>query len=373
MARTCLVACAALALWFAACTEPVSDLGSDLLGGDLDPDVERLTPTVFASGAFTDITGAASRVLSGTVDDPMMGAVSATAHLDFNVGYLGTAPDGLLGASLVLRRDYLYGDSTDMLTLAVHDILESWTSPGITADTLLPMGPEVTSFTFLSADSLVEVPLPDSWVTAYEDTLLSRDADSLFHGLALVPVSGQSVVGFTGISSVLELYAANDTTEFAVHSTLTMTDRTAPAMPPESSVVMQDGAGPSVRIEFDLGGLTQQPINGAVLLMQVDTLANQEVPPDFVRPMLEVLRLVAVFDPEAPAIFLAEARMNEEGFLSFGGAELTAYVYRTVFGLEEPLYYELRAPVLDNSLSTIVLHDLSGEDTAPELRLILGS
>ena len=122
-----------------------------------------------------------------------------------------------------------------------------------------------------------------------------------------------------------------------------------------------------------MGGLTQQPINGAVLLMQVDTLANQEAPPDFVRPMLEVLRLVAVFDPEAPAIFLAEARMNEEGFLSFGGAELTAYVYRTVFGLEEPLYYELRAPVLDNSLSTIVLHDLSGEDTAPELRLILGS
>ncbi len=355
-----------------ACTDPASDLGADLVGGGQEPDVRPVAPVLFTSKPFADITGQSARVLAGMVDDPLTGSVTATAYMDFTPDFGGSAPD-LVGASLLLPRTYAYGDTASMVTVAVHDILETWAPAGVKADTSLMLGPEVMTHTFLANDTLVEIPLPQEWVDSVADTLKLSNADSLFHGLALTPVSGGAVVGFVSTGTMLRVHSADDSTSFAFQKGLTTTVRLSDPMPPEHRIVMQDGTGPAVRIEFDLDAFASQPINGAVLLIYADTLAVQEVPGDFERPQLDVLQLVAVQEGEAAALLVSQARLSEEGIFAFSGGDMAAYFYRELFGLNEYEFLELRAPVLENSLNALVLHGLAGEDFAPELRLILGS
>lgn len=369
MHRLCLLSW--LLLFAGGCTDPASDLGSDLLQGSQEPRVVPLAPELFATEPFHDITGATPRALAGTVDDPLMGTVSAIGHIDFDVGFDGTAPD-VEGAALRLRRTYIYGDTVSMLSLAVHDILESWTATGSKADTALALGQEITTFEFLSNDTVVTVPMPEAWVDAYKDTLRHDNADSLFHGLAFVPLSGQAVVGFIETRTYLKLYTPSDTVDFKFQQSLTTTMRPESPMPPENRMLMQDAAGPTVRMAFDLDAFASQPINGAVVVVHVDTLALQEVPADFVRPTIRQLQLVAVKDEDQPAILVGSATVSE-GIFAFSGSDVSSYFHRVLFGLEEYTYMELRAPVLDNSLNAMVLHDTSSTDFAPHLRLIFGS
>ena len=353
------------------CTDPASDLGSDLLGMDQEPEVLPVAPTLFASKPFADITGQAARVLLGTVDDPLMGSMSATAALEFDLGFPDAAPE-VTGAEIFLRRTYLYGDTTSMLTVAVHDILESWNATGVKADTTLVLGPQVTTHTFLSSDSTVTILMPQEWVSLYADTLEHAEADSLFHGLALVPVSGNAIGGYINTRIRLDLHSADDTTMFDYSTSVTMTQRqTEPALP-EHRIAFQDATGPTVQLNFDFSGLDSHPINGAVLLVYVDTLAMNEAPMDFVRPVLNELNLVAVRDEDAPALLVSTAQLSDDGIYAFSGSDMAVFFYQVLFGVEEYLYLELRAPVLENSISSLVLHDVGAEQMAPELRLILG-
>ena len=321
---------------------------------------------------FADITGQAPRVLAGVVDDPLFGSVTATGYIDFDTGFDGTAP-ALVGAAVRLRRTYVYGDTMSMVTLAVHDILEQWDPTGVKADSALVLGPEIITHTFLSTDSVVLIPMPTAWVSMYEDTLRSSGVDSLFHGLAFAPVDGQSVVGFINSGTVLEVYSADDTTAFNFQRSLTTTTRMTEPMLPEARAAMQDGTGPGVRVTFDLDSLATQPINGAAFLIHADTVAFQDTPMDFVRPMVEELQLVAVRNEDDPALLVGQTRITDEGIFSFSGSEMATFFYRILFGLEEYEYLELRVPVLDNTLNGLLLHDVDSPDAPPELRLILSS
>ncbi len=377
MPRLRLLAWLALLLPVVACDDPASDLGSDLLGNGQEPEVRPVTPTLFYSTPFADITGhelagQELRVLAGTVDDPLLGSVVVTGHIDFNGGFSGTGPT-VTGAALRLRRSYAYGDTTSMLTVALHDILEDWTAIRSKADTMLVLGPEITTHTFFSTDTVVVIPMPMTWVDTYADTLRHARVDSLFHGLALAPLDGQSILGFTSTGTSLQVHTASDTTDFAFQKSLTTTSRLAEPTLPENRVAIQDGAGPGVRVEFDLAEFDSQPINGAVFLVYADTLAMQEAPMNFVRPIIQELQMVAVRDEGALAILVGEATMSEEGIFAFSGSEMAAFFYRVLFGLEEYEYLELRVPVLENSVNGLLLHSAASKEYAPELRLILGS
>ncbi len=368
MHRFCLL----FLLTIVACNDPASDIGSDLLGAGLEPAVYPVAPSVFAAVPFADITGQALRVLSGSVEDPLLGSVTAVGHMDFESGFAGTAPQ-ITGAALRLRRSYVYGDTTSMLTVAVHDIVESWEAPGVKADSALMLGPEVTTHTFLSIDTVVVIPMPDTWVSTYEDTLRSSEFNTLFHGLALAPVDGQAVVGFVHEGTSLQLHSANDTTDFPFDQSFTALTRQLEPVTPEGRVATQDGAGPGVRIEFDLKELANKPTNGAVFVIHADTLTMQEAPENFVRPTIEELQLVAVRDDDQPALLVAQTRITEEGIFSFSGSDMGAFFHRVLFGHEEFQHLELRVPVLGNGINGLLLYDGTSEDAAPELRIILGA
>ena len=372
MSRIRLHACLALMLSALACTDPASDLGSDLVGGGQEPAIRSVMPTVFVSGSFADITGQAPRVLAGRVDDPLMGAVAVTGHMDFNTKYGGPTPQ-ITGAALRLLRTYAYGDTTSHITLAVHDILDPWSPVGSKADTMLQLGTEVTTHTFLSSDTVVVIPLPASWVDVYADTLEHAEADSLFHGLALVPLAGEAVVGFVNTGTVLQVHSADDTTGLTYKQSLTTTSRLSEPSLPEHRTVLQDGSGPGVRIEFDLAAYASQPVNGAVFLVYADTLAVQEAPASFARPMIEELQMVAVRDESLPAVLLGRAKMSDEGVFAFSSSDMAVFFYGVLFGLDEYLRLELRVPVLENSVDALVLHGVDSAEFAPELRLIMGS
>jgi len=311
-------------------------------------------------------------MLLGLVNDPIFGALSATSHVDFSPEVTGTLIPALTGAELHLKRNYIYGDTTSMITVAVHDILDSWNPAGATADTTLMLGPEITTHTFLSADTLVTIPMPMEWVSTYEDTLRSVDIDSLFHGLALVPIDGQSVVGFGNQGTSLQLHSTDDTTGFLFQREITTISRQTAPMLPDDLVGVQDGAGPTVHLQFDLESMANQPINGAVLVLHADTLAVRDAPEHFVRPIVQELQLVAVREDGGPALLVGQVRMSEEGIFSFFGEDMATFFYGVLFGTIEYDYLQLRVPVLDNTLNGLLLHDTSSEDRAPVLRFILG-
>ena len=353
------------------CSDPVSDIGTDLVGGNVEPELRNFAPTQYATEEFVDITGLSQRVLTGMVDDPLFGSISVTGYLDFTSGFQGTAPS-LTGAALQLTNNYIYGDTMSMITVALHDITDSWDATGAKADTTLMIGPEIVTHTFLSTDSVVTIPLPMTWVDTYADTLRSSNADSLFHGFALIPSAGQTVVGYTNVGTSLQVYSADDTTAFPYQTAITTVTRNSDPIIPEGRAAVQDGAGPTVRLQFDLQSMMEQPINGAVLILHADTMATMEAPEHFVRPMINELRLVAVRE-EGPAVLVSQVNISDEGVFSFIGTDIYAFFYDVLFRDGEYEYLELRAPVLNNTMSVLLLYDGSDEEHAPVLRFILGT
>ncbi|MFQ5572124.1 MAG: hypothetical protein ACE5G0_20800, partial [Rhodothermales bacterium] len=189
-----------LLLSFAACDDP-SGVGVGLIEEGGEPVVRALSPTFFDETPMNDITGqnilsgVGSRVLTGQVNDPMFGDITATGYVDFLSTFDTTGSPTILGAALRLIPNYAYGDTTNAVTLNLTDLIEIWSPDGARADTTLPTGSFVTSFSFTPSDTLVDVPLPEPWVTDRDTTLSSAFFAENFHGFALETVSGNAVVG----------------------------------------------------------------------------------------------------------------------------------------------------------------------------------
>ena len=359
-------------LVLAACTDPTSDVGLDLLGESVNLNTQTVPSTSFSPSSLVDITGAAPRVLVGAADDALTGQVEASGFLDFAGEFSGAPSDAISAVQLRLVRDYDFGDTTGVLQFSLRQVLAEWDQSGLKANTALTIGPELISVNVTTRDSLITIDLPVSWIDANENVLRSDNFGSEFHGFAFIDSGSEQVAGFNSASTTLVATSTGGPTTFTVSSTYTKFDRKTEPDPPDDLVLFQDGSGPAIALDFDLKAyFSDQSINGAVLTFSADTIASQYAPPNFVRPLSHRLQLVAVTsDQEAPAILVGEADLNDEGKYRFSGQDLSVFFQSVFLGTLDYEYLELRAPVINNGLNTVLLYGINAGDLSPRATFI---
>ena len=352
-----------------ACDDP-SNVGIELVEeGDGEPVVRVLTPSVIEEDPINDVTGAVPRVLAGQVNDPMLGTITAIGYLDFQRIDSVNAED-ITSVTLRLVRDYVYGDTMTALTLTVRDLVETWDALGARADTTLPLGASVTTFSFDPTDSLVTADLPETWVRENDSTLVSADFGEIFHGFALEATTAEAVVGFDFDRSFLRVATEQDTLDYPVSLTLSGVLRAGEPALPEGYVLVQDGVGPTLSFNVDFDDFTDTPLNAAFIRFFADTLAVQDTPPNFTRPLIETFQLVRVTD-EGLALVMAEASLGDDGTYRFSDANLREVLQQTFFGQDLYDHFALRIPFTNNTINAMLLFDATSDETAPEVLLTI--
>lgn len=354
-----------------SCDNPTSEIGLGLLEEGVEPVVTTLHPTVFDAGTLRDITGAVPRMLVGQVADPLLGTIVSTGYIDFDGAFPEDNTSDLSDVQLELGVDYVYGDTTEAVTVDLFELTQDWPATGRRADTVLTAGPLVTTFTFFPTDTLVTVLLPAVWMDAKTGTLRSTDFATLFHGFALQPAGGNAVVGFRAERSRLHLGTTGDAVSYAAVRALSGIVRQSARSAHDPLVPFQDGVGPGVRINFDFSAYADTPINGAFVRIFADTVATLAAPEHFVRPLARRLQLVVVTDPDEPVILIAQAMLSDAGVYRFIGDGLRSFFQGILFGDNTFEHFELRAPYLENSIDAVLLHGSASQQRAPEIVFIL--
>lgn len=361
-----------LVMILAACTDTVSNVGVDLLGSEFGPNTRTLELTEIGASGLQDYTGGLPRVLVGHVDDPLTGMIEAIGYIDFSGAFTAGDTSTTLSSELVLSRSYLYGDTSDALTLDIFNVAEGWDPTGYQADTMLAVGDWVTSVTFAAADTQLAAKLPASWLDQFDSILRGSDVDSLFHGFRLTATRGNTVAGFRLSGSQLRFTTTGGAVSFDLSRTFTGIHRFGEPILPNNTILFQDGAGPIIKLNFELTDYEDMPINGAVITVAADTVEGAMAPPGFLRPQIRELQLVAVpEDTTQPATFLAQGHLNTDGTYRFQSVDFTTYLQRVLVGTESFAYLEIRAPVPDHSLDVALLHDDVEAAFAPQAYIIL--
>lgn len=360
-------------LLVSACQDS-STVGVDLVGEQGEPTTEVLPLAELASVPFTDITGGTPRLLSGDVDDPALGRITATSYADFS-GSFGSPDDSTVSAvSLQLRPDYAYGDTTASLTLGLFEVLEAWDDDGRTADTTLSIAETpLTETTFVATDTLVTLPLPDTWIADNQGLFTSGAFEDALQGFALRMTSPGAVVGFSASDTQLRVVTPTDTIAYQTTKTLSSLARVGEPTLPANLTLLQDGIGPTVRFDVDLSAFTGTPVNGTVVRFFSNGDALGTPPANFVRPPLERVQLFLIDEENGEEIELqlATDAVGEDGTLRFTSTALRELFQRTLFG--EDLYeaLELRVDPVANTINPLLLYTSEAPERAPEVLLTL--
>ena len=358
-------------LVLAACTDPTSDVGLDLLGDSVNPKTQTVQSNSFSPSSLVDITGAAPRVLVGAADDPLTGQVEASGFLDFEGQFSGAPSDAISAVRLRLVRDYDFGDTTGIFQFSLHQVLAEWDQSGLKANTALTVGPEIINVNVTTRDTLITIDLPASWIDANESVLRSDNFEAEFYGFAFIDNDSEQVAGFNSRSTTLVATSAAGPTTFTVSSTYTKIERATEPVSQDDLVLFQDGTGPAIALDFDLEDFSNLSINGAVLTFNADTVTSQNTSANFARPLSRRLQLVAVTsDQEAPAILVGEADLSDGGEYRFSGQDLSVFFQSVFFGALEYDYLELRAPVINNTLNAVLLYGMNTGDLSPRATII---
>ena len=347
----------------AACSDVTSDVGLGLLEENAGPELIHAQPSVFEAIPHRDVTGAQNRVLTGHVMDPQAGTVRAIGYANFSAAD-GTSISGdVTVAGLRLVVDYLYGDSLQTMSIGLHDILASWEAPGGRADTSLSFGAEITQVSFAPTDTVITIQMPDNWVDQHRDALGSLDFDSGIHGIAFVGVSRTGVVGFTSTRSILYVKTETDSVALDMSKTISGISRLDEPLLQDDLVLLQDGSGPSIRIDFDLAQFRGRPLNGATVRFPFETIV---APDNFVRPNAPELQLVMVTDPAEPVIVIADLlRVNDNEYRG-SEASLGAFMQDVFFENVEYEWLEIRIPVSNNTINSVLMRSANVGAPSPE-------
>jgi hypothetical protein len=294
------------------------------------------------------------------VDDPVFGTTSARGYFDV------LAPQSISEdfldrpveqAILRLGRVYAYGDTLGTTRFDVRQVAEEWTAVDAVADTLLPVQDEIiASFDVAPGDSLIEVPLPESWIAANDTTLRSESFSTLFHGFRLDPSDQASAVYGFASSSSLQLISAGDTVTYQVSEVFSSIEG-----PPDEPVAdelwrLQDGTGRSLALQFDLDALDQAAINTVRLRVNADTAAAfADLPPGFVRPFARELALFGFIGDEDPVLIAAARLDEEEQTFTFSSDVLTDIFQDFSLGRSEVDGFSLGFPASPSSLDVLPL------------------
>ncbi len=362
-----------LALSLAACEDP-SNVGINLVEQGGEPEIVHLAPTTFQNVPLQDVTGNATivqRPIAGRVDDPELGTIEAFGDVDFIIpsGVTEAFRNGnVTSARLKLVPIYIYGDTTAIVTLALRDFPEEWESTGAIADTVFTSSSEIiTQFSFTPTDSLLYVDLPQTWLSAVDSTLRSTLFNSTFHGLQLEPVAGNAIVGFSPSQIRLEVVSANDTTSYTVSKTFTHTTRTSATQIFSDRLVLRDGAGPGIDVQFDFSTiLNDRAVNNIQFRFPADTLAlSESAPPNFSRPQLREIALFGITD-DNQSVELDRAVFSSEGVFVFDTVNLIDVVQNMLLNNSIFTRFRLGVPPQRNSVNAVLIYQPTDGPSNPE-------
>ena len=357
--KTALLICMGALL--AACDDP-ANVGGDLLGAAGGDPVNTVEPlSSLRAAELKQPATSPPRVLTGMVQDPVLGQYEVQGYFDITAVTSDDFQAGNVEAvELRLRRTYVYGDSTSELRAVLRDISEDWDADDIPTGTSFATGPIITEFTFLATDTLVVVPLPDSWVSEHDPILRDPDVGNLFHGFRIDPVEGNAVVGFGPVGSVLFASTGADSVFYPVSKAYPFVERSASADLPEDRFLMQAGTGPnpefSLSVYSDSGNYPSTPpeevsINRATFTLWVDTLTfRQNTPVHFERPLLRTLDLYRRAPGDSAYALTGRSTMDDQGRFVFEGPALARAIEENI---AEDIVFEIRMPDPGNLSTTL--------------------
>jgi hypothetical protein len=388
-------ACGSLLLLAAACDGPTgADLdrvGDDSLQGGA-PATVTFAPATFDTDTVEDVTGDRTRILAGTVEDPVAGTITSLGYVD--VAQPSEVPNAYEQSTIRAVRlefaldGYVYGDTTQSVTFELRNIPSDWTSSGVSSDTSrLPTGQFSTRFTVSPTDSIATVTLPDGWRSAIVPTLQDTSnfnpdgQDDAFHGFAIEPVAGQSVVGIDLLETEMRAITPTDSAAFGGVRSLSVLERTSvPDL--ANHVTVQDGFGQVVDLSFDreeppLDSLRGAPVNRFELSLPTDsTFVQQNTPESFVRPAPSRLVFLGVQADSSNVALPFNSDLDPAGRVVFGNSPAESNTARQL--LQELLApdtsprferFRLRLAPTSNTINLLVLRALSNREAPPQAAL----
>lgn len=376
-----------LGLLFASC-DATSPIGSPLTGdsGGVPQSLDAaitLQPTTSPARA-----GALVRAIAGSVTDPIAGSFQATGFVDVGVPFaqVGSSLDEFRAATtrevqLVLKRDYVYGDTLSPITLELHEIASEIDDRELNTQSAISVreGAALSRVTISPMDTLVTLPLPASWVAERDTTLRSLRVASLFHGFRITATAGQAAVGFNRGLSYLLAIADSDTVRFPVTVTATTTQRTVAPNLPAGRVLLQAGFPTTHKLNFriqDYPALVGASLNRVYAVLPIDTVAmNAPLPPNFVRPSAPVIEFAA-FEGTLDAVTLTQTAAFSEGggllrnLVQFGAPQLLTQLQRRLLNqTTAELSFFVRPAQESGTLNPLIVHD--GSSSTPSRFILL--
>ena len=371
------IACC-LVMVLAACEDP-SNVGLGLIGEGQggQPVIRQADPSSFENAPLVRPGGSQPRILAGRVIDPLTGTIAADGYFDLSSGADSDFRDAeVTSASLRLRPTYVYGDTTETVTFAVRPLLEEFnTGISLPSDTTFSTDAAISEFSFLPNDTLVIVPMPQTWVDANDPVLRSDEFSDEFHGFLLEQVSGNAVIGFAG-DSQLRAFAEADSAVYPVTKAYAAIRRTADPNLPPNRLLYQAGTGPIARFEMGADTLNAAAINQARFVFQTDTLALSQKPAGFRRPVIATLDLYATVE-DGRLVVLDRAELDDQGRFIFDGTAIALELQRVLLGAREIDHFEIRIPVgsgtfggsnispVQGSIDAQIFYDSNEPDKAP--------
>jgi len=350
-------------LALSACDSP-SNVGINLVEQGGEPSIVRLIPGTFRNEPLQDVTGngqVVQRPMTGRVDDPALGTITAMGDVDFvtPIGVTDAFRSGTVtSVTLSLVPIYSYGDTLSTITVALNEFPEEWESVGARADTVIQTVPgSITEFTFTPQDTLVTVELPQSWIADNDSTLRSTLFNTSFHGFQFDPSSGNAVVAFSPSQTLLNVVSSGDTTAYTLSKTLTGITRGALTQDFPDRIVLQDGAGPGIEVQFDFASvLKDQAVNNIQFRFQADSLTlAEDTPPNFVRPQLREIALFGVTEDQQ-AVEIDSAVRTKDGVYVFDTNNLIDVIQNMLLNNSVFTRFRLGVPPQRNSVNPVLLY-----------------
>ena len=328
--------CAApLLLALAACQDPTG-VGIGLIDDDASaPATTPLDATAFAIRSVGTTTAgfaetgspAQSRVLVGSVLDPIYGDASAVAYLDANLPAAGRPRNfqdsTITAVALRLRLDtyttvdddtlfYVYGDPAAALPIEVREVTASWSPIDLDVDATLATGAVIATGTVLPTDTTYTLNLDPAWVAANASTIRSEEFLTAFEGLEVRVPDGSLpgvVRGFSAQASDLLVATAADTLSFPINEVLTSLQQGDAAVS-ESILALRGGRAEALAFDVDFASIGARPLARAQLRFPLDR--TQTGGTDFVRPLARRALLVGVSQDTLRSL-LANIDITEDG------------------------------------------------------------
>ena len=391
--------CAALllfALTLAACQDPTG-VGLGLIDDDTSQPSVQPIPASSASIETSETTTAGfaesgtplqSRILIGSVVDPIFGDATARAYIDANLPTAGRPENfqdsTITAVAIQLRFDdhirvegdttlYVYGDPTATLPVEVREISSSWAPTDLAVDATLPVEEVVIATgSITSTDTTFTLNLDPSWVAANVDKIRGEDFVTSFEGFEIrIPdgtVAG-AVRGFDATASDLLVATARDTLRFPINEVLTSIEQ-GEAATSDNVLALRAGRAQAVAFEFDFSPVGISALARADVFLPIDR--SQAGGTTFVRPLSSQALLVGLVS-EDERIQLDVLRLRDQGdAATIGGSAFTAAIQDVLIGSRSFQTYQVSLPSNPVSLDLfpVIVAPAAGQ-SAPRFTLTL--